>query len=228
MYVHQLSSAREKAKFVSSQGLLLATYHATEIALYELDMGDSPSCPLKIAEKIVRSTGRLEYVYANLLATRKVFDIYTSVPVARLTSICFTLWVQFNHALLNGFKLLSSEVEGWDLQHAQSLLTIPEFLHSQVKAMEEVISLRGLVLKDAMDGKDVFTRILVKVNRALQWYESLRASRIEPQEPSDQPANPDGPLEVAKPGESLPVFDDAFWQDLFDDNWMLVGDALSM
>ncbi|CAD6590339.1 MAG: hypothetical protein ASARMPRED_004732 [Alectoria sarmentosa] len=206
--------------------LLLATYHTIEIALYEVDMSDCPMCLPRVPVKVVDRTGRLEFIYTSLLATRKVFDVYSSVPVDRMSGICFTLWAQFNHALLNGVKLIKSEADGWDLQHARNVLTFPDILHSQVKAIEEVISRRGLVLETAMDGKDVFTRFLFKLNNVLRWYESSRFSRIEPQTLSDQPTDPNGFLE-ATDGESLPAFDDAFWQNLLDDNWMLVGDGFS-
>lgn len=211
---------------MSPQGLLLATYHTIEIALYEVDMSDCPMCLPRVPVKVFDRTGRLEFIYTSLLATRKVLDVYSSVPVDRLSGICFTLWAQFNHALLNCFKLLKSEVDGWDLEHARNVLTFPAILHSQVKAIEEVISRRGLVLETAMDGKDVFTRFLIKLNNALRWYESSHFSRIEPQTLSDQPTDPNGFLE-ATDGESLPPFDDAFWQNLLDDNWMLVGDGFS-
>ena len=189
-------------------------------------MSDCSMCLPRVPVKVVDRTGRLEFIYTSLLATRKVFDVYSSVPVDKLSGICFTLWAQFNHALLNGVKLLQSEVDGWDLQHARNVLTFPDILHSQVKAIEEVISRRGLVLETAMDGKDVFTRFLFKLNNVLRWYESSRFSRIEPQTLSDQPTDPNGFLE-ATDGESLPAFDDAFWQNLLDDNWMLVGDGFS-
>ncbi len=182
-----------------------------------------PRTPVKAIDR----TGRLEFIYASLLATRNVFDVYSSIPVERFSSVCFTLWAQFNHALLNGVKLLTTEAAGWDVQHARNVLTFPNILHRQVKDIEEIISRRGLVLETAMDEKDVFTRFLVKVHQALRWYESSRVSRIEPQGPSDQPSDPNGCLEMADPGESLTGFDDTFWQNLFDDNWMLVGDGLS-
>ena len=210
-----------------TEGLLLATYHTIEIALYEVDMGDCSKCLPRSTVKVVSRTGRLEFIYANLLATRKVFDVYSSVPVERLSGICFTLWAQFNHALLNGIKFLASEADGWDLQHARSLLTFPDILQSKVKAMEEIISRRGLMPETAMAGKDVFVRILTKLHHVLRWYESSRASRIEPQGLNDQPTDIDGSLEVADLGETLPAFDDAFWQDLLEDNWMLVGNGLS-
>lgn len=206
--------------------LLLATYHSTEIAQYEIDMSDSLRCLPRAAIKVVDRTGRLEFIYASLLATRKVFDVYSSVPVGKISGICFTLWAQFHHALMNAVKLLSSEAYGWDVQHARSVLGFPDFLHSQVKAIEEVISRRGLVLENAMDGKDVFTRFLNKIHQVLRWFESSRVSRIEAHGLSDQPTNPNGSLEVTDTGGSLPILDDAFWQTLFDDNWMLVGDGL--
>ena len=211
---------------MSTQELLLVTYHTTEIALYEIDMSECLMCLPRATVKFADRTGRLEYFYASLLATRKVFDVYSSVPVERLSGICFTLWVQFNHALLYGIKLLSSELDDWDLQHARSVLTFPDILHSQVKAIEEVISRRGLVSETAMDGKDVFSRFLGKLHHALRWYESSRLSRIESQAPSQQPLDPNGSLEATDAGESLPVFDDIFWQNLFDDSWMLIGDGL--
>ena len=93
--------------------------------------------------------------------------------------------------------------------------------------MEEIVSRRGRGSDTAMDGKDVFTRFLEKVHYVLRWYESSNASRVEAQGLSDQPTNPNGSLVVADPGEPLPVLDDTFWQTLFDDNWMLVGDGLS-
>lgn len=207
--------------------LLLATYHTTEIALYEIDMSDCPMCLPRVAVRVVDRTGRLESIYASLLATRKVFDVYSSVPVERLSGICFVLWAQFNHSLLNGVKLLASEADGWDLQHARSVLTFPDILHNQVKALEEVISRRGLVLETAMDGKDVFIRFLYKIHHALRWYESSRVSRTEPQELDEQLIGPNASLEGTDTAEALSVFDDAFWQNLFDDNWMLVGDGLS-
>ena len=210
-----------------TQELLLVTYHTTEIALYEIDMSECLVCLPRATIKFADRTGRLEYIYASLLATRKVFDVYSSVPVERLAGICSTLWVQFNHALLYGIKLLSSELDDWDLQHARSVLTFPDILHSQVKAIEEVISRRGLVSETAMDGKDLFSRFLKKLHHALRWYESSRVSRIESQAPSQQPLDPNGSLEATDAGASLPVFDDAFWQNLFDDSWMLVGDGVS-
>ena len=185
-------------------------------------------CLPRVATQVIDRTGRLEFIYASLLSTKKVFDVYSSVPVERLSGICFTLWAQFNHALLNGVKLLTSETDGWDSQHALNILTFPDILHNQVKALEEVISRRGLVTEIAMDGKDVFPRFLRKVHRALAWYESSsRLSRVESHRPSDHSTNPNEILEATDPGESLPVFDDAFWQDLFNDNCMLVGGGLS-
>lgn len=184
-------------------------------------------CLPRVAVKFVDRAGRLEFIYASLLTTRKLFDIYLTVPVEKLSGMCSTLWAQFNHALLNGIKLLASDADGWDLQHARSVLTLPEVLHYQISAIEEVISRRGLVLETAMDGKDVFTRFLTKVHHALRWYESSRVLRIEPQGLNDQPTDSNGTLEATDPGELLPAVDDAFWQTLFDDNWMLVGDGLS-
>ena len=184
-------------------------------------------CLPRVAPKVVDRTGRLEFIYASLLATKKVFDVYSLVPVERLSGICFTLWAQFNHALLNGVKLLTSEADGWDSQHARDVLKFPDILHNHVKALEDVISRRGLVLETAMDGKDVFPVFLRKAHHALVWYESSRLSRVEPQGLSDQTTEPNGLLEATDAGESLPVFDDAFWQNLFDDNWMLVGNGIS-
>lgn len=184
-------------------------------------------CLPRTTFRIVDKMGKLEFVYASLLATKRIFDVYSSIPTERLSGICFTLWAQFNHSLLNGVKLLSSEADGWDLQHARSLLAFPDILHNQVRQIEEVISRRGLVLETAMDGKDVFSRFLMKVHHALRWYESSRASRTEPQGMSNQRSDPNGSLDVDDPGELLPIFDDAFWQDLFDDNWMLAGEGSS-
>ena len=190
-------------------------------------MGDCNTCLPRIPVKAVKRTGTLEFMYGSLLATRKVFDIFLSVPVERLSGICFIMWAHFNHALLNGLKLLSSEADGWDSQHVRSVLRIPDIIHSQVKAIEEVISRRGLALETAMSGKDVFPRFLMKLHHVQRWSESSRVLRIEPQGPSEQRTDPNETLEATDPGESLPVLDDAFWQTLFDDNWMLVGDWLS-
>ena len=215
------------ANSASTQGLLLATYHTIGIALYEIDVGDYPMCLSRVTVEVVNRSGRLEFIYASLLATRKVFDVFSSVPVERLSGICFTMWAQFNHALLNGVKLLASDAEGWDLQHARSVLRFHDILHRQVDAMKEIIARRAIVPETAIYGKDVFTRFLVKMNHALRWYESSYVSRNEPQGLSDQPTDPNA-LEVADPGEPLPAFDDAFWQTLFDNDWMLVGDGLGM
>ena len=212
---------------MSSQGLLSASYHTIEIALYEIDLVDSPICLPRVPVTVVNRTGRLEFIYASLLATRRIFDVYSSVPIERLPSICLTLWAQFNHALLNGVKLLASEADGWDVQHARQLLNFDDILHCQVKAMEEIISRRGCGLKTAMDGKDVFIRFLAKVHHVLRWYESSQIPRIEHQGLGDQATESDGSLEVPDPGEPPLVFDDGFWQNLFDDNWMLAGDGLS-
>ncbi|KAF6218798.1 hypothetical protein HO133_005341 [Letharia lupina] len=209
---------------MSTQELLLATYHTTQIALYEIDF---PMCLPRVGFQVFDRTGRLEFIYASLLATRKVFGVYSSILVGRLSGICFTLWAQFNYALLNAVKLLTTEADGWDLQHARNVLTFPDILHSQVTSIEETISRRGLVLENAMYGKDVFIRFLRKVHHALRWYESSRVSRIEYEGMDDKPTDPNGSLETTDTGESLPVFDDAFWQTLFDDNWMLVGDGTS-
>ena len=207
--------------------LLLTNYHTAKIALYEIDMGASPSCLPRNMLIFIDRTGSLEFICASLLATKKVFDVYSSVPVERLSGICLMLWTQFSHALLNGIKLLTSEADGWDLQHARSFLTFPNILHNQVKGIEEVITRRGLSLESAMDGKDVFARLLMKAHQALRWYESSRVSKVEPQGLSNQPTEPHGSVETAETGEPLPVFDDAFWQNLFDDNWMLAGDGFS-
>lgn len=215
------------ANYNFTQALLLATYHTIEISLYEVDMSGCPMCLPRVATKVADRTGRLEFIYASLLATRKVFDVYSLVPVERLSGICFTLWAQFNHAFLNCVKLLTSEAHGWDSQHAQNVLTFPDILHNQVKALKEVISRRGLVVETALDGKDMFPRLLRKVQRALAWYESSRLSRVDSQGTSDQSSDPNGALEATDAGEPLPLFDDSFWQDLFDDNWMLVGGGLS-
>lgn len=212
---------------LSTKGLLLTTFHTIEIALYEIDMGDEPMCLPRATVKIVTRTGKLEFIHASLLATRKVFDVYSSVPVERLPGICFTLWLQFTHAVLNGVKLLTSETEGWDSQYARSVLKLHDILLHQVDAMEKVTSSRGVVSGNAVDGKDIFTEFLVKMHHALRWYESSRISRIEPQGLSNQPTDPNDFMEVADPGEPLPVFDDVFWQNLFNDNWMLVGNGLS-
>lgn len=209
---------------MSTQELLLATYHTTQIALYEIDF---PTCLPQVGVKVFDRTGRLEFIYASLLATSKVFGVYSSILVGRLSGICFTLWAQFNYALLNAVKLLTTEADGWDLQYARNVLTFPDILHSQVRSIEETISRRGLVLENAMYGKDVFIRFLRKVHHALRWYESSRVSRIELEGMNDKPTDPNGSLEATDTGESLPVFDDAFWQTLFDDNWMLVGDGTS-
>ena len=83
------------------------------------------------------------------------------------------------------------------------------------------------MLETAMNGKDVFTRFLVKLQCALRCCESPRVSRSEPQGLSDQLTDPNGSLDVTDPGESVPLFDDAFWQTLLDDNGMLVGDGIS-
>ena len=212
---------------MSTQGLLSASYHTTEIALYEIDLVDSPICLPRVPVTVVNRTGRLEFIYASLLATRKIFDVYSSVPIERLSSICLTLWAQFNHALLNGVKLLASEADGWDVQHARRHLNFHDILDCQVKAMEETVSRRGCGLKTAMDGKDVFIRFLAKVHHVLRWYESSQIPRIEPQGLGDQPTESNESLEVPDPGEPPLVFDDDFWQNLFNDNWMLAGDGLS-
>ena len=184
-------------------------------------------CSPRNLVKVTDKSGKLEFTYASLIATRKVFDVYSSVPVERLSGVCFTLWAQFNHAFLNGIKLLGSDIDGWDLQHARSVLTFPDILHNQVMAIEYVISKRSPVSDPAMHGKDVFTRLLTKLRHALRWYESITNPRLEPQGLSDQPTCPNGSLEPTDTGASFPVFDDAFWQNIFDDNWMLVGDGLS-
>ena len=220
--------SRLSADLVSTQGLLSASYHTTEIALYEIDLVDSPICLPRVPVTVANRTGRLEFIYASLLATRKIFDVYSSVPIERLPSICLTLWAQFNHALLNGVKLLASEADGWDVQHARQLLNLHDILHCQVKAMEETISTRGCGLKTAMDGKDIFIRFLAKVHHVLRWYESSQIPRIEPRGLSDQSTESNGSLEVPDPEEPPLVFDEDFWQNLFDDNWILPGDGLSI
>lgn len=214
-------------KVFFTQALLLATYHTIEISLYEVDISGCPMCLPRVATKVIDRTGRLEFIYASLLATKKVFDVYSSVPVERLSGICFTLWAQFNHAFLNSVKLLTSDAIGWDSQHAGNVLTFPDILHNQVKALEEVISRRGLLMETAMNEKDVFPRFLRKLRHALAWYESSRLSKVDTQGLSDQSINSNGVLEATDAGESLPLFDDTFWQELFDDNWMLVGGGLS-
>ena len=191
-------------------------------------MSNCLKCLPREAVKVINRAGRLEFIYASLIATSKVFEVYSAIPIERLSGICFTLWVQINHALLNGFKLLTCETDGWDLQYARSVLTYPDILHRQEKAFEQVISRRGLILETAMDGKDVFASLLMKLRHALRWYESSRFSKMAPQGLSEQMSDPNVTLEVIDPGESLPVLDDAFWQNLLDDNWMLEGDGLSV
>lgn len=214
---------------MSTQGLLLTTFHTIEIALYEIDMGEDPMCLPQATVKVVTRTGKLEFIHASLLATRKVFDVYSSIPVERLSGICFTLWLQFTHAIMNGVKLLTSETEihGWDSQYVGSVLKLHDILLHQVDAMEQITSSRGVVSGNAVDGKDIFAEFLIKMHQALRWYESSHISRIEPHGLSNQPTDPNESVEVADPGEPLPVFDDAFWQNLFNDNWMLVGNGLS-
>ena len=215
------------AKSVFNPELLLGTYHTTEIAMYEIYMGDCPMCLPRAPVKDVDRTGRLEFIYASLLTTRKAFDVYTSIPIESLPGTCFTIWAHYHHAILNAVKLLRSEVDGWDLQHARKVLAFPEVLHSLVKAIEQVIARRGLVLETAVGGKDSFVQFLTKAQNVLRWFESSRLSRIEPQGPTDQLANRSGSLEATEHGESLPEFDDNFWQNLLDDNWMLLGDGFS-
>ena len=185
-------------------------------------------CLHRNAVKVADKTGRLEFFYASLLATRRVFDVYSSVPAERFTGLCFTLWVQFNHAVLNGVKLAACEADGWDVQHARSILTFPEILHNQVSTIEEIISRRGIVLEFATDSKDVFARFLLKVHHAVRWCESSQLPRIEAQGLNNQPSEPNESLEAVYPGEPLAGFDEAFWQNFFDDNWMLVGDGISI
>ena len=211
-----MSSA--SANSASAQGLLLATYGTIEIALYEIDLSDCPMCLPRSAVKAADRTGRLEFIYASLLATRKVFDVYASVPIERLSGLCFTLWAQFNHALLNGVRLLTCEADGWDVQHARKVLGFPEILHRQVRAIEEVIVRRNVALEVAKDSKDVFARLLTKIHQALRWYESSRFARTEGPGLTDQPSDPNDSLEAVYPGEPLAGFDEAFWQDFFDDN----------
>ena len=210
-----------------TQALLLTTYHTIEIALYEVYVSECPMCVPRNLVKVIDKSGKLEFTYASLIATRKVFDVYSSVPVESLIAVCFTLWAQFYHAFMNAIKLLGSDIDGWDLGHARSVLTFPDILHNQVKAIDYVISKRSLVLDPAMHGKDVFARLLTKLRHALRWYESMSNSRLEPQGLNDQPTYPNGSLETTDTGASFPLFDDAFWQNIFDDNWMLVGDGLS-
>ena len=210
-----------------TQALLLTTYHAIEIALYEIYMSECPMCVPRNLAKVIDKSGKLEFTYASLIATRKVFDVYSSVPVEKVSGVCFTLWAQFNHAFLNGIKLLGSDIDGWDLPHARSVLMFPEILHNQIKAIEYVVSKRSPVLNPAMHEKDVFARLLAKLRHALRWDESITNSRLEPQGLADQPTYTNGPLETTDTGPPFPVFDDAFWQNIFDDSWMLVGDGLS-
>lgn len=184
-------------------------------------------CLPQATAKVVARTGRLEFVHASLLATRKVFDIYLSIPIKRLPSISFTLWLQFTHAILNGVKLLTSETDGWDSQYARRVLKLHDVLLHQVDAMEQITSSRSVVSGNAVDGKDIFAQFLVKMHHALRWYESSRISGSAPQGLSDQHTDASDSVEVADPGEPLPVFDDAFWQNLFNDSWMLVGNGLS-
>ena len=190
-------------------------------------MSECPMCAPRNLVKVINGSGKLEFTYASLIATRKVFDVYSSVPVERLSGVCFTLWAQFNHAFLNAIKLLGSDIDGWDLPHARSVLTFPDILHNQVKAIEYVISKRSLALDPAMHKRDVFARLLTKLRHALRWDESVTTSRLEPQGLSDQPTYPNGSLEPTDTGAPFPVFDDAFWQNILDDDWMLVGDGLS-
>ena len=220
--------SKRSANLVSTLGLLSASYHTIEIALYEIDLVDVPLSLPRVPVSVANRTGKLEFIYASLLATRKIFDVYSSVPIERLPGICLTLWAQFNHAFLNGVKLLASEADGWDVQHARRLLNFHGILHCQVKAMEETISRRCRDVKTAMDGKDVFIRFLAKVQHVLRWYESSQIPRIEPQGPSDEPTASNGPLEAPDPGGPPMIFDEDFWQNLFDDNWMLAGDGLSI
>ena len=210
-----------------TQALLLSTYHTIEIALYEIYMSECPMCVPRNLGKVIDKSGKLEFTYASLIATRKVFDVYSSVPVERISGVCFTLWAQFNHAFINGIKLLSSDIDGWDLPHARSVLMFPDILHNQVKAIEYVISKRCFVMDPAMNGKDVFARLLTKLRHALRWFESVTNSRLDPQGLSDQPMYPNGSLETTDTGAAFPVLDDAFWQNILDDDWMLVGDGLS-
>ena len=191
-----------------------------------MDMVEHPMCLPRVTTEVVNRTGRLEFMYASLLATRKVFNVYTSVPIERLSSVCFTMWAQFNHSLLNGVKLLASEADSWDVQQARSILNFHDILHRQVEAMEGIISMRSRDMDTAMVGKDVFTRFFTKIRHALRWYESSQTSGMEAQGLCDISTEPNGSLVVADPGEPLPVYDDTFWQTLFDDNWMLVGDGL--
>ena len=184
-------------------------------------------CAPRNVVKVIDKSGKLEFTYASLIATRKVFDVYSSVPVEKVIGVCFTLWAQFNHAFINAIKLLGSDIDGWDLAHARSVLTFPDILHYQVKAIEYVISKRSLVLDPAMHGKDVFARLLTKLRHALRWYGSMTNSRLEPQGLTDQPTCPNGSLGTTDTGASFTMFDDAFWQNMFDDNWLIVGDELN-
>ena len=214
--------------------MLLTTYHTAQIALYEIDIGDCTMCLPRTTDKFVERKGRIEFIHASLLATRKVFDVHASIPVEKQPSVCLTLWIQFQHALLNGIKLLTIETDAWE--HASTLLMFPDILHHQVKVLEEVISHRGLFDFETaaiIDGKeeDIFVTFLAKIRYIVRLYESLRVSKklevrnLDEQSPG---ASANAFVEAAESGDVLPVFDDSFWQTFFDDSWALVGDGFGM
>lgn len=140
------------------------------------------------------------------------------------------MWILNGYALLLGAKLCFSNAEGWDFDHARTLLDYVNVIDKVTEKLEAIVRLR------APHGKyEIFTRYIKQIRckqiRGMGNGHRQDAASLPPVSMDRHMADPSQPTNSFVPDGSHPLYDDqifmddSFWQGLLDsdNDWMMLG-----
>lgn len=173
---------------------------------------------------------RLTTLYACLVAVKSYFDDHFAPGVRVPASFPYFMWILNGYALLLGAKLCLVNADGWDFDHARTLLDYVNVIDRVTEKLEAIVRLR------TPHGKhEIFTRYI----------KQIRCKQIRGMGSGNRQHAASFPLvameeDMANPSQSTNLFlsnsnhtlyddqifmDDSFWQGLLDNDndWMMLG-----
>ena len=175
---------------------------------------------------------RLTALYACLVAVKSYFDDHFAPGIRVPVSFPYFMWILNGYALLLGAKLCFSNADGWDLDHARTLLDYVNVIDKVTEKLEAIVHLR------TPHGKsEIFTRYIKQLRckqiRGMGNGNRRDAASLPPVSMDSYMADhdPNEPANLFLPEASHALYndqifmDDSFWQGLLDadNDWMMLG-----
>lgn len=197
-------------------------YLLTEISTWELsliEMQEDKSKPL---------SGVLDGLHRCVALIRQFFDVFFEIPSSAYLVLPLSVFGQFAHALICLTKLVSLDVDGWDMEALNDQLNFMGIVDEAAKRLEagSGATIDGLEVKNEFPGRWAPRVLFLKQvyqNRPGQDRTYQRAQHINNNNDRSRPAEDVGFGQPTPPDDILPAdfFDDNFWNSFgdFELNW---------